>query len=99
LLRARTRAADHRGGSVVQDRALEQRRVLGQDRGDLVDAEPVGVQPELLVALVAPDQRVGRIADQARRERAQFVLRQPLGDQQVLRAVNSRPARDSASNA
>jgi hypothetical protein len=44
----------------------------------------VGVQAEVLVLLVAPDQGVRRVTLQTLGERAHLGLRQPLGDKQVL---------------
>src|SRR3954462_15030580 len=81
---ARPRAADHRRRAVVEDRALQQRRVLGEDRHDLVDAPAIGLHPELLELLVTPDRRVARVPLQPLRERAQLVGREPLLDEQVL---------------
>ena len=74
LVGARSRAADHRRRPVVEDRPLQQRRVLDEDRNDVIDPEPVGGQPELLVALVAPDQRVRRVAASRSASDAEFVL-------------------------
>src|SRR3954453_8772640 len=81
---ARPRAADHRRRAVVEDRALQRGRGLGGDRHGRADAQAIGLQPELLVLLVAADQRVDRVALQPLRERAQLVGREPLLDEQVL---------------
>ena len=47
-------------------------------------SQPSASRPERRVLLVAPDQRVGRVADEPLGERAQLVLVEPLGDEQVL---------------
>src|SRR3954451_9275248 len=40
---ARARPPDHGRRAVVEDRALQQRGVRGEDRDDLLDAQPVGL--------------------------------------------------------
>lgn len=58
--------------------------MLGQERDDLIDAEAVGLEPEALVLLVAPDQGVHRVTGEATGQRSQLVRVQALGDEQVL---------------
>jgi hypothetical protein len=68
-------------------------------RDDLVDLPAVGVQAQVLVLLVAADQRVDRIALKALRDGAQLGLVEALGDQQVLADPDLMTAASSASRA
>ncbi len=84
--------------------------MLDEDLHDLVDAEPVGLETELLVLPVAADQRVGRIALQPLGERAELAELRSASERsssasrrsatsRYLRTFTSRPAPSSASRA